>query len=167
MFPISSCSGWCCLVMVQVSADIYLLGLVLPCYGAVSGGCLCLACARLDTDLYGVGSRDRTAWETSFRPHSLVEFFCGRTGFCGTTSFGTVVFSLLLPTCSHSVDSWNLPFPYSRVPEAARCYLSICSYLVDFWNLSFPYSRIPETEASKARHPPCQQRQNNADRVHS
>ena len=29
--------------------------------------------AHLDIDLYGVGSRDRTAWETSFRPHSLAE----------------------------------------------------------------------------------------------
>ena len=30
----------------------------------------CLACTPRH-DLYGVGSRDRTAWETSFRPYSL------------------------------------------------------------------------------------------------
>ena len=30
----------------EESAGNYLLGLVLPCYGAVSGGCLCLACTR-------------------------------------------------------------------------------------------------------------------------
>ena len=52
--------------------------------------------ARLDIDLYGVGSRDRTAWETSFRPH-LAEIFCGRIGSFRTALFRkTVVFSLLL-----------------------------------------------------------------------
>ena len=29
--------------------------------------------AHLDIDLYGVGSRDRTAWETSFHSHSLAD----------------------------------------------------------------------------------------------
>ena len=43
MFPLSVCSGWGCLVVVQLSADIYLPGLVLPCLPE-SGGCLCLAC---------------------------------------------------------------------------------------------------------------------------
>ena len=89
---------WCCLVAVQASAEIYLLGLVLPCYGAVSGRCLCLACARLGIDLYGIGSRGRTTWETSFGPHSLAEIFVaepdsfklriifGKTGVSGTYS---------------------------------------------------------------------------------
>ena len=130
MFPITTCSGWCCLVVVQVSADIVLLGLILPCYGASVGWMSFVWHARLDIDLYGIGSRDRTTWETSFRPHSLAEISVAEPGSFELQFGKTVVFSLLL---------------------------SICSYFVDSWKLSFPYSRIPETETSTARHPPCQQ----------
>ena len=34
----------------------------------------------LDIELYGAGSRDRTAWESSSRPHSLAEIVVAETG---------------------------------------------------------------------------------------
>ena len=54
--------------------------------------------AHLDIDLYGVGSRDRTAWETSFRPHSLAEISVTAPGSFELQFGKTVVFSLLLST---------------------------------------------------------------------
>ena len=84
MFPVSTCAGWCCLAVVDVSADGYLLGLVLPWYGASVGRmstfAVRLPCARLDIDLYGVGSQDRTGWEISFRPYSIAEIFVAEPG---------------------------------------------------------------------------------------
>ena len=72
--------------------------------------------ARLDIDLYGVGTLDRTAWDTSFRPRSLAEIFVAEPG--PFEQFGeTVVYSLLLSTWSYFVDSWKLSFPFSRIPE--------------------------------------------------
>ena len=53
--PATICSDWYCLVMEQCRVDVFVWR------------------AHVDIDLYGVGSRDRTAWETSFRPHSLAE----------------------------------------------------------------------------------------------
>ena len=111
----------------------YLLGLVLHrCVARVGRyllartgiGLLCRKCrmdvfvwrARLDIDLYGVGTLDRTAWDTSFRPRSLAEIFVAEPG--PFEQFGeTVVYSLLLSTWSYFVDSWKLSFPFSRIPE--------------------------------------------------
>ena len=56
------CSDWYCLVMEQSRVDVIVWR------------------AHLDIDLYGGGSRDRTAWETSFRPHSLAEISVAEPG---------------------------------------------------------------------------------------
>ena len=60
--PTFSCSDWYCLVMEQCRVDVIVWR------------------AHLDIDLYGGGSRDRTAWETSFRPHSLAEISVAEPG---------------------------------------------------------------------------------------
>ena len=104
--------------------------------------------ARLDIDLYGVGSRDRTAWETSFRPH-LAEIFCGRIGSFRTALFRkTEVFSLLLlSTSSYFVDSWNtIVSLLGFLRQGVQHLVVIYNLLPDSWKTIVSYSRIPETD---------------------
>ena len=160
MIPITTCSGWCGRVVVQVSADMYLLGLVLTWYGASVGWMSFVWRVRLwiDIGLYGVGSRDWTAWEISFRPHSLAEIFVAEPGpfdvhyFWSTGGFLVVVLVNLLffGGFLEAIVSFFVGFLRQELQQPVSI-RPICSFFVDSCKLSFSYSRIPEPGTSTAR----------------
>ena len=97
--------------------------------------------AHLDIDLYGVGSRDRTAWETSFRPHRLADISVAEPG---SFELHYLVKRWYSRCCQPALILWIpgnyrlliLGFLRQGLSQLVDI-LTIRSYFVDFWKLSF------------------------------